>query len=231
MSLIKNKLNPSLKGQDIDNSTYHLKLYGKEDCHYSHGIRLALEIKNLTIITNFVENIRDLPQEVTELSSINDMNSLPIMLERDFVINQPDIIIQYIDERFPTPPLMPIAPHDRVRMRTIVHHLENSIISLVDVALDEKNKRKTSIVRDLHDALVGFSYEYLGNLNVKEDHMNLIDCMLAPILWRLETLGVKIENRKATKYQPLIAYMNYLFSQESFINSCTEKELQLRTAS
>ena len=214
------------KAQDLDNSTYLLQLYSKEDCHYCHRVRLALEIKQLNINTTYVESPVELPEEVRNRAPI-DSDFLPILVERDFIITQPDIIMQYIDERFPTPPLMPISPQERVKLRTIMHYVDNNIIRLADAVMDPKNRRRTTLVREFNDRLIDFTSSYFEDFNPKEYTIDTIDCALIPLIWRLDLLGVKIPNRKLLKYQSLINYMNFVFSQPSVTGSCTEKELEI----
>lgn len=218
----------STKAVDAESNSYLLSLYGNDDCHYCHRIRLALKMKNVTIDSYFIEGINELPQDVHELGGITKTDRLPIMLERDFVIPRSEIIILYVDERFPTPPLMPTIPSERVKMRGIIHALDTGIINLTD-AIISAPKNKATLIRNLSDNLIDFSYEYFGDVNHRDHKFNLVDCMLAPVLWRLHQIGINIEKNKAAKYQPLISYMNYLFSEPSFISSCTEKELLLRS--
>lgn len=218
----------STKAVEAESTSYLLRLYGSDDCHYSHRIRLALKIKNVTIDAYSINSISELPQDVHELGVITKADKLPIMLERDFVIPRAEIIILYIDERFPTPPLMPTIPSDRVKMRSIIHALDNEIIALTD-AIENSTKNKATLTRKLSDNLIAFSYEYFSDVNHRDHKFNIVDCMLAPILWRLQRFGINIETNKALKYQPLISYMNYLFKQPAFIGSCSEKELLLRS--
>lgn len=222
------KPNVVVKPAEVESSSYLLRLYGSEDCHYCHRIRLALKIKDVTVEEFAVESIAELPQDIHELGGISKSDRLPIMLERDFVIPRSEVIILYIDERFPTPPLMPTVPSDRVKMRNIIHALDAGIVALVD-AIEEAPRNKATLIRKLSDNLIEFSYDYFDGVNHRDHKINIIDCMLAPILWRLQRMGISIEKNKALKYQPLISYMNYLFSQPEFMGSCTEKELLLRS--
>lgn len=222
------KPNSIIKPVVEESNSYLLSLYGSEDCHYCHRIRLALKIKDVSVDEYPVDGIGELPQDVHELGGISKTDRLPIMLERDFVIPRAEVIILYIDERFPTPPLMPTVPSDRVKMRNIIHALDQGIISLVD-AINESPKNKATLIRKLSDNLIDFTYEYFDGVNHREHKINIVDCMLAPVLWRLDRMGINLEKNKAMKYQPLISYMNYLFSQPAFMGSCSEKELKLRT--
>lgn len=216
------------KAIDPENNSYLLRLYHNDECHYCHRIRLALRAKNVTLDTFAIGDIRDLPQDVQELGAISKTDKLPILLERDFVIPRPEIIILYIDERFPTPPLIPTIPSDRVKLRSTIHSLDSGIISLVDNILDEETKSKAALIRKLSNSLIDFSYEYFDDVSPKDHKFNIIDCMLAPILWRIHKLGINLENNKLPKYEPLLAYMNYLFSHPAFIGSCSKKELKMR---
>jgi RNA polymerase-associated protein len=58
------------------------------------------------------------------------------------------------------------------------------------------------------------------------DEFTLVDCCIAPILWRLPSLGIDIRPSKQSK--PLFAYMDQLFKRESFQQSLTEQEREMR---
>ena len=218
------KINPNKQ----ESNYYQLKLFSKENCQYSHSVRLALKIKNVDVETVIIDDVRDLPQEVEELLQHDDKLTLPMLLERDFVISRPGIILQYIDERFPAPPLMPETPNERVSIRNVIYHINHNIVDLAYSLSKDKSKKHADVVRQLQATLVSFSYANFEDFVAKEHEVNMVDCILAPVLWRLKTLGIDINKQRGTKYKWLAAYMSYLFSQRFFIDSCTEKELEIQ---
>ena len=230
MVIIKNNFATALS-HDQDSIISAVRLFTKDEDHYSHRVRFALQIKKVKLQLEEVEDVKLLPPEIKDLNLDHSSDTLPILMERELILHNPDIIMQYIEERFPTPPLMPLIPQERALFRSVLHQVESSIVVPADAILKEKNKFKaTEIARGLRDNLISFSFEYFEDFESQKEtqELDVIDCILAPILWRLKVLGINIRG-DAQKYQPLMAYMNYIFKQSAFINSCSTSELKLHS--
>lgn len=191
--------------------------------HYSHRVRIVVAEKGITVDLIEVDS-GDIPQQVSELTPYN---TLPILLDRDLVLYESKVIMEYLDERFPHPPLLPIYPVARAQSRLWIYRIERDWLPLVDTIISAKNKESVSkTVNDLRDSLITVAPIFSEKPFFMSDEFTLVDCCLAPILWRLEALGIEIPTTQQT--QPLLDYMKRLFSRDSFKQSLSEQEREMR---
>lgn len=193
--------------------------------HYSHRVRIVLAEKGVTVDIINVDPA-DKPEE---LGDLNPYNSLPTLLDRDLVLYESKIMMEYLDERFPHPPLLPVYPVARGQCRLWIHRIEKDWCVLVDKIEGGRlgEKALESARKDLRDSLVGVAPIFGDKPFFMSDEFTLVDCCLGPILWRLPRLGVQLPQTKQTK--PLFDYMNRIFQMESFRASLSEQEQEMRS--
>ena len=190
--------------------------------HYSHRVRIVLAEKGVTV--DIVDaNPDDMPEEVSEL---NPYNNLPTLLDRDLALYESKVMMEYLDERFPHPPLLPVYPVARGESRLYIYRIERDWCALVDAIESGKTSEAEKLAKDLADGFVGIAPIFADKPFFMSEEFTLVDCCLGPVLWRLESLGVKLPNNKQVK--PLLEYMKRLFDMESFQESLSEIEREMR---
>ena len=192
--------------------------------HYSHRVRIVLAEKGVTV--DLIET--DSAHPPTELSELNPYNSLPTLVDRDLVLYESKVMMEYLDERFPHPPLLPVYPVARAESRLLIHRIEKDWCALVDSILTTRSDnviKKAS--KELKEGITAIAPIFAEKPFFMSEEFTLVDCCIAPILWRLPSLGIDIRSSKQTK--PLLAYMDALFARESFQESLSEQEREMRS--
>jgi len=191
--------------------------------HYSHRVRIVLAEKGVTV--DLVEG--DTAHPPAELGDLNPYNSLPTLVDRDLVLYESHVMMEYLDERFPHPPLLPVYPVARAESRLFMWRIERDWCTLIESI---QNSRSDNVVKkatkELRESILAIAPIFAEKPFFMNDEFTLVDCCIAPILWRLPSLGVDIRPSKQSK--PLLAYMEALFSRESFQQSLSEQERELR---
>ncbi|GAB1258306.1 stringent starvation protein SspA [Aurantivibrio plasticivorans] len=191
--------------------------------HYSHRVRIVLAEKGVSVDIIDVDP-KDTPEELSEL---NPYNSLPTLVDRELVLYESKVMMEYLDERFPHPPLLPVYPVARAQSRLWMHRIEKDWCPLVDIIINGKSKEAVDKARkELQDSLVTIAPIFQEMPYFMSEEFTIVDCCLAPILWRLESLGIRLPSSKQTK--PLEAYMERMFAREAFQESLTEYEREMR---
>lgn len=200
-----------------------MTFFSDSTSHYSHRVRIVLAEKGVTV--DLIEVDAAHPPE--ELAELNPYNSLPTLVDRDLVLYESKVMMEYLDERFPHPPLLPVYPVARAESRLLIHRIEKDWCSLVDAI---QNTRSDNVVKkstkELREGILAISPIFAEKPFFMSDEFTLVDCCIAPILWRLPSLGVDIRPSKQSK--PLLAYMDLLFNRDSFQESLSEQERELR---
>lgn len=200
-----------------------MTFYSDSDSHYSHRVRIVLAEKGVTV--EVVES--DANNKPAELADMNPYNSLPTLVDRDLVLYESKVMMEYLDERFPHPPLLPVYPVARGISRQLIYRIERDWCTLVDSILSSGSERVIEKARkELREGLLSVAPIFAEKEFFMSEEFTLVDCCLAPILWRLPALGVELPNTKQAK--PLHTYMEALFGRESFKESLTEVERELR---
>ena len=191
--------------------------------HYSHRVRIVLAEKGVSVDVVEVEPDQ-IPPDVAEF---NPYNSLPILHDRDLVLYESKVMMEYLDERFPHPPLLPVYPIARAHSRLWIYRIEKDWTPLVDTILRGENKSESSLAaKELREGLLSIGPIFAELPFFMSEEFTLVDCCLAPILWRLDKLGISLEHNRQTK--PLLDYMERLFNRGSFRESLTEFEREMR---
>lgn len=191
---------------------------------YSHRVRIVLAEKG--VIVDVIETESgDIPEELSEL---NPYNSLPTLVDRELVIYESKVMMEYLDERFPHPPLLPVYPVARADSRQLMYRIERDWCHQVELILNPRNSQKTvdAARRTLRDELVGLAPIFDDKPFFMHEEFTLVDCCVAPILWRLPMLGIKLNTTRQTK--PLLDYMERIFAREAFRASLSEIERDMR---
>ena len=197
-----------------------LTLFSSTDCVLCHRVRLVLAAKGVTYDLIPVD-----PQNPPEdLIDLNPYHSVPTLVERDLVLYAASVVSEYLDERYPHPPLMPVDPLSRARLRLAMLRLELDWVPQVQ-AIQLGNKAQAEAgrkrLKELLTASVPLFKAFKFFLNTE---MSLADCAMAPIIWRLSALGVPLpKDGKA-----IDDYGNRIFRNPGFARSLTEQERRLR---
>lgn len=190
--------------------------------HYSHRVRIVLAEKGVAV--DIVDSDPDsVPQDVTD---INPYNTLPTLVDRDLVLYEPNVMMEYLDERFPHPPLLPVYPVARGESRLYIYRIQRDWCTLVDTIVAGKDRGLVTEAREqLAESIISISPIFGEKPYFMSEDFTLVDCCVAPILWRLQDLGVDVEDR-ADKH--LKKYMERVFERESFKLSLSEVESEMR---
>jgi RNA polymerase-associated protein len=197
-----------------------MSLHSDGACEYSHLVRFVLAVKGVNV--EIVPATRQAPQ--TEKLAIDPEASLPKLVDRDLVLNNSRIIIEYLDERFPHPPLLPVYPVARAEIRKMMHRIETEWYYLMQCIQREENTEQARAY--LAGSLTSLDPIFADKPFFLSDEFSLLDCVLAPLLWRLPKLGITIPDGASG----LHAYMQKIFKMEAFELSLSEAEKQLQVA-
>jgi stringent starvation protein A len=190
--------------------------------HYSHRVRMVLAEKGVTVDIVDV----DPNNKPEDLAEINPYNSVPTLLDRDLVLYESTVIMEYLDERFPHPPLLPVYPVARAQSRLLIHRIEKDWSHRVDLLMIGKG-RETVLTRarkELRESLISVAPIFGEKPFFMNDEFTLVDCCVTPILWRLNVLDIKLPERSTKAMQK---YMQAMFERPSFRESLTEAELEM----
>lgn len=191
--------------------------------HYSHRVRIVLAEKGVTVEIHDV----DADNKPAELADINPYNSLPTLVDRELVLYQPNVMMEYLDERFPHPPLLPVYPVARAESRLLIHRIEKDWCNLVDTIFDAnaKEKDKDAARKELKEGITAIAPIFKEKAYFMSDEFSIVDCCMAPILWRLPAMGIELSGKAV---EPLFHYMERMFERESFQASLSEAEQEMR---
>ena len=204
----------------IANRRSVMTLFSKPTCIHSHRTRLVLAEKNINIEIVSVDG-PDLPEDLMDL---NPYHTVPTLVDRDLVLYDSRVIIEYLDERFPHPPLMPVDPVTRAQFRLALFRIETDWYSLAEEA-DLSDGRLGAKSRKLLRESILQSAELFGARPFfLSDEFSLVDCSIAPILWRLPVYGIELGDDA----QAIDDYMQRVFARRSFQQSLTELEQEMR---
>ncbi|NLC20824.1 MAG: stringent starvation protein A [Halomonadaceae bacterium] len=195
--------------------------YSGNDDHFSQRVRIVLAEKGVAV--DIVEISGD--QHPEELADLNPYNSVPTLVDRDLVLYESKVMMEYLDERFPHPPLLPVYPVARAKSRLWMHRIEREWCSLVLQIENGTKKEAESARKKLRESLIGISPIFEDLPFFMSEDFSLVDCCIAPLLWRLPALGIELPEKQV---KPLLAYMERLFEREAFVSSLNEIEREMR---
>ncbi|MBI2397673.1 MAG: glutathione S-transferase N-terminal domain-containing protein [Xanthomonadales bacterium] len=192
---------------------------GKDDID-SHRVRLVLAAKAVAYDLVVVDPNKP-PEDLAEL---NPYNACPTLADRELALYDVDVICEYLDERYPHPPLLPVDPLSRARVRLAVRRIERDWLSQIE-AIQTGSKAVAEAARKrLREGLVSTLPAFKVSKFFLNPEMSLADCALAPLIWRLPFLSVTLPKEA----QPIIDYGERIFRNPAFTRSMTDSEKALR---
>lgn len=199
-----------------------MTLYSDNQDAYSHQVRIVLAEKGVNFEVHEVTPEK-MPQEFLEA---NPYGSIPTLVDRELVLYQAGLIMEYLDERFPHPPLLPVYPVARAEQRKMMHRIEEDWYSLMRIIENGTDKEAAVARKELTESLTAAAPVFGHKTYFLSDDFSLMDCCIAPLLWRLPELGIELP--KAAK--AIQTYAKRVFERKSFQASLTDVERDLRAA-
>ena len=204
----------------IPNRRSIMTLYSDAMEPASHAVRFVLAEKAINVDIVDV-NADERPEDLLEL---NPYDHVLTLVDRDLVLYEPQIIMEYLDERFPHPPLMPVDPVSRANSRLFRYRIQRDIYSLVDDLNRLEGDAFAAAKKNLRDSLTAIAPIFGQTKFFMSEEYSLVDCFLAPVLWRVQHYGIKLP----AQAKALIKYGDVLFERDAFANSLTEYEREMR---
>ena len=199
-----------------------MTLYSDPNSAQSHRVRIVLGEKDLIFKVEEVLN----GQNNEDLIALNPNNTTPTFVDRNLVLYESRVIMEYLDERFPHPPLMPVDPVIRAKTRMVLHYIEKDLYGLLDDVKSSGEKKSKAAKQKLKENLL-LSLDFIqGKKFFLSDDFSIIDCSMAPILWRLPEYGIDLP--KSAK--PILKYADRLFQRDSFLENLSEQEEEIRNS-
>ena len=199
-----------------------MTLYSDPRDHYSHRVRMVLAEKGVTVDIVDV-NARRPPDDLADL---NPYNTVPTLVDRELILYESAVIIEYLDERFPHPPLLPVYPVARAQSRLLMYRIEKDWSGRLDVLMRGKGGQRvlTKAHRELRESIVSAAPLFVEKQFFMNDEFTLVDCCVAPVLWRLAHVEIELPERQT---RPMVQYMQKIFARQSFRDSLTELEVEM----
>jgi len=193
-----------------------MALYSGAECVFSHGCRIVVFEKEVECQIFYLDD-----DEVSEgLAELNPYNETPTLLDRDLVLYGAQIINEYLDERLPHPPLMPVDPVNRGRARLMIMRFYREWLG----PIHENRLEEPGVRQAIRDGLIALSPVLTEQPYMLGDEYSLVDSFLSPLLWRLETLKITLPRQA----RPIKEYAERLFARPAFISSLSEIEREMR---
>ncbi len=197
-----------------------MKLYAGSNCLYGHACRIVLKEKDVDC--DVLDPAADPEFDLTEL---NPYGESPTLIDRELVLYGDNVITEFLDERLPHPPLMPLDPIGRGRARLLIARLQRDWLSEVKRLLDEGKPLNKRLKKSLWDGLLAMSPNFLVQRYAMGNEFSLVDCYLAPLLWRLSVMDVTLPRQG----QAVMDYSERLFERSTFQASLNSLERDMHT--
>ena len=203
-------------------ATNRLACYSDPADHYCHRVRLVLAEKGVAVQIIDVDASRVPPK----LAEVNPYGSVPTLVDRDLALYESSVVMEYLDERYPHPPLMPVYPVGRGNSRLLMHRIQRDWCVLADTLLDTRSPEaaRAKARKELRESLTGVAPLFAEMSCFMSDEQSLVDCCLLPILWRLPVMGIELPRQA----KPLLDYMERQFAREPFQASLSAVEREMR---
>tara|TARA_R110001592_G_scaffold140266_6_gene361067 strand:- start:5140 stop:5769 length:630 start_codon:yes stop_codon:yes gene_type:complete len=198
-----------------------MTFFSDGNSHYSHRVRIVLAEKGVAVD---VVNV-DPDSKPAELADHNPYNDLPTLVDRDLVLYESDIMMEYLDERFPHPPLLPVYPVARAQSRLMMYRIRKDWSRLADAILaDPESKKADSYRKELKESLISTAPVFAEMPYFMSEEFTIVDCCVSALLWRLSLMGITLDDAQA---KPILKYMDRMFARESFKVSLSELEKEM----
>jgi RNA polymerase-associated protein len=204
----------------VANKRSLMSLYSEPTDLQSHCVRIVIAEKALAV------DIIDLKFEdrAEELLSLNPYQSVPTLVDKNLVLYQLNIILEYLDERFPHPPLMPVYPVARAETRLRLSRIEKDLFGLYQQIMTAKEEAYRTLARQqLRDSLITIAPAFKNNSYFLSDDLTLVDCCLSALLWRLSYAGIELPNHA----RAVTEYAQRMFERETFYSSLSSAEHEM----
>lgn len=197
-----------------------MALFSSPDCIYTHSCRFVLVEKAVEceIVDTSDSGVAH------ELAQMNPYNETPALVDRELVIYGAQIINEYLEERLPHPPLMPVDPVNRARARLMMMRFDREWIGPYARAIEENDPLTAEQIKEIRDGLISMSPTLSEQSYMLGEEFSLVDCVVAPFLWRLPAMGVELPHQAKS----VSDYANRLFERPAFSASLTEAEKEMR---
>ena len=196
-----------------------MTLYSSPTCAKSHSTRFVMFEKAVTADILYYDP-NDPPEDLLEL---NPNGTSPTLIERDLVLYDSRIIMEYLDERFPHPPLHQMDPVSRANARMLIKRIDQDWYHLLDEILNSGEKKSARAKKMLKESLLASVPAFSARPYFMSDDFSLIDCTLAPLLWRLPSLGIDLPEQA----EPIKTYAENLFQRKAFQESLSNAEKEM----
>jgi RNA polymerase-associated protein len=193
-------------------------LYSDQTTPIGHAVRIVLAEKDINVEINYVDG--DRPEELNEM---NPYSTVLTLIDRELVLYEAQIIMEYLDERFPHPPLMPVDPVARATNRQFRYRVMRDLYALIDDIENGSDSSAATARKTMRDTLTSLTPMFVQKPYFMSDEYSLVDCCMTPLLWRLNFWGIKLP--ASTK--ALVKYGERLFSRASFKDSLSAHEKEL----
>lgn len=200
-----------------------MTLFSAPDDPWSHRTRIVIAEKAIEI-----EIVDVAPGKYPEdLLDLNPYHTTPTLIDRDLVLYDSRVIMDYLDERFPHPPLMPVDPVSRARARLALYQIEHDWYDLArKLATPGGHKDAETIRKQLRDNVLSSADLFKVKPFFLSDEFSIVDATIAPILWRLPVYGIDLPPQA----QPIAKYATSIFARPAFRASLSETEREMRLA-
>ena len=200
-----------------------MTMYSSENCLDSHRVRVVLAEKGLNVEIIHIEQDRSAIGELAELSPYGEP---PTLVDRDLVVYGTWVVTEYLDERYPHPPLMPIDPVSRSRLRLAMYRIQRDWLENGRIIETSTGPKKVDAARkQLLESIVAADPLFGLSPFLLNDELSLVDCALLPLLWRLPAYDIDLPKRQTPN---LHRYMDRMFARDAFQRSLTEAERACR---
>ncbi len=204
----------------MNNRRSMMTVYSDPTCPFSHQMRIVMQEKE---IDAELEELTpgEWPEEV---AAANPYGFGPTLFDRDLVLFDSRVIIDYFDERFPHPPLMPVDPVARAKVRLMLHRIDKDWYSLWDALSGRERGKGAKARKIIQEDLTVLSPLFENSKYFMSDEFSLLDCTLAPLLWRLPSLNIKLPDSA----RGVENYAHRIFDRDSFQASLSDIERAMR---
>ena len=197
-----------------------MALYSGETSLDSHRVRFVLAEKGINVD---IVNVSVDESAAADLAELNPYNEAPTLVDRDLVLYDAGVINDYLDERYPHPPLMPVDPVSRAQLRLVHHRVIKDWYVLAREFENVSGKPAEALAKQLKEGIIAANELFKMSEYVLSDELSLVDCTLGPLMWRLPYYGIKLGKPGAS----VEAYAHRIFSRQSFKTSLTQAERDL----
>jgi RNA polymerase-associated protein len=201
-----------------------MALYSADTSLDCHRVRFVLAEKGINVD---IVNVSVDESAAADLAELNPYNRAPTLVDRDLVLYDAGVINDYLDERYPHPPLMPVDPVSRAQLRLVHFRVLKDWYSLAYEIESSTGKKAEQAAKQLKEGIIAANELFRVSDYILSDELSLVDCTLGPLMWRLAHYGVKLGKPGAS----VEAYAHRVFSRASFKSSLTQAERDLMLAS